>query len=174
MLAADPDPLPNSVAVVAEGSEATLTGSASCETDITHAPGIDVVKECPPSVPFGEDMTFTITVTNTGNEALEQVTVTDTLLGGDITADFEFPDPFPAGGEVTHEFTYTPGADEDPVENTVDVSGVGADSGVTATGTASCSTDIVSAPGHQHRQGRAVPEARGRHDHLLVHGHQPR
>ena len=145
VLAADPDPLPNSVSVSASGHESktTINGSASCETDITHVPGIQVVKECPQTVIFGEDVTFTITVTNTGNEALEQVKVTDDLLGGDITADFNLADPFPVGGEATHEFTYSPGADEDPVKNTVDVSGVGADSGVMATASASCSTDVL-------------------------------
>jgi uncharacterized repeat protein (TIGR01451 family) len=145
VLAADPDPLPNSVSVSASGhdSKAAINGSASCETDITHVPGIQVVKECPQTIIFGDDVTFTITITNSGNEALEQVTVSDLLLGGDITADFDFPDPFPAGGEVSHEFTYSPGTDEVTVENTVDVSGVGADSGVTATASASCSTDVL-------------------------------
>ena len=70
---------------------------ASCTTDITHEPGIDVTKSCPESVPFGEDIEYTITVTNTGNEALEGVTVDDTLLG-DITGefDFDFSNPSPS------------------------------------------------------------------------------
>ena len=150
VLANDPDPLPNSVAVVAKGaiSQATLNGSASCETDITHVPGIDVKKTCPDTAAFGEDVTFTITVTNTGNEALEQVTVTDALLGGDITADFNLPDPLPVGDTVySADFTYTPGADEDPVENSVTASGDGTDSGVEASDTSACDTDITHAPG---------------------------
>jgi uncharacterized repeat protein (TIGR01451 family) len=148
VLAADPDPLPNSVSVSATGhiSTATVTGSASCQTDITHVPGIDVVKECPQSVPFGEDVTYTITVTNTGNEPLENLLVSDALLGGDITADFNFPNPFPVGGTASAEFTYTPGADEDPVQNSVTASGDGADSGVTATASASCETNVTHAP----------------------------
>jgi uncharacterized repeat protein (TIGR01451 family) len=148
VLAADPDPLPNSVSVSATGhiSTAAVTGSASCQTDITHVPGIQVVKECPQTVPFGDDVTYTITVTNTGNEALENVLVSDALLGGDITAAFNLADPFPVGGTASAEFTYTPGADEDPVANSVTASGDGVDSGTPVTDTAVCSTD-VSNPG---------------------------
>jgi uncharacterized repeat protein (TIGR01451 family) len=147
VLANDPDPLPNSVAVVAKGaiSQATLNGSASCQTDITHQPGISVTKTCPESVPFGDDVTFTITIENTGNEPLDDVVVTDALLGGDITADFNLPDPLPVGNtEYSAQFTYTPGADEDPVENSVHVEGVGADSGVSAEDDASCDTDVLA------------------------------
>jgi uncharacterized repeat protein (TIGR01451 family) len=150
VLANDPDPLPNSVAVVAKGaiSQATLNGSASCQTDITHQPGISVTKTCPESVPFGDDVTFTITIENTGNEPLDDVVVTDALLGGDITADFNLPDPLPVGNtEYSAQFTYTPGADEDPVENSVHVEGVGADSGVSADDDASCDTDVLHQPG---------------------------
>jgi hypothetical protein len=72
--------------------------------------------------------------------------VSDALLGGDITAAFNLADPFPAGGTASAEFTYTPGADEDPVVNSVTASGDGVDSGTLVTDTASCSTD-VSNPG---------------------------
>ena len=149
VLASDPDPLPNSVSVSASGhiSTATVTGSASCETDITHVPGIDVTKSCPQTVAFGADITYTITVTNTGNEALENVSVSDALLGGDITAAFNLPDPLPVGNTVySADFTYTPGANEDPVVNSVTASGDGVDSGTPVTDTAACSTD-VSNPG---------------------------
>ncbi|HEX6580397.1 MAG TPA: hypothetical protein VF195_05965 [Actinomycetota bacterium] len=143
----DPDPLPNTVTVTADGvfSSTQVTDTDTCETDITHEPAIDVEKTCPLEVPFGEDVTFTITVKNTGNEPLENVSVTDALLGGDITAAFNLPDPLPVGNTVySHDFVYTPGANEDPVENSVTASGDGVDSGVTATDTDECETDILN------------------------------
>ena len=143
----EPDPLPNSVTVTADGviSSAAVEDTAGCETDITHVPGIDVTKSCPTLVAFGEDITYTITVTNTGNEPLVGVTVTDTLLG-DITGDFDFDfsEPFPVGEVATAVVTYTPEADEDPVSNSVTASGTGADSQVEATDTAVCTTDIAN------------------------------
>jgi len=151
VLASDPDPLPNSVAVTAEGltSEATVTGNASCQTDIVHQPGIDVTKSCPAAVAAGADIEYTITVKNTGNEALTGVTVNDTLLGN-ITGDFDFDfsQPFPAGAVATAVVTYEQQAgDPDPITNTVTATGVGADSGARATDTASCTTDITHVPG---------------------------
>ena len=146
----DPDPLPNTVTVTADGvfSSAQVTDTDTCDTDITHEPGIDVEKTCPRSVPFGEDIEYTITVRNTGNEPLENVSVTDALLGGDITAAFNLPDPLPVGNTVySEDFTYTPGANEDPVENSVTASGDGVDSGVTDTDTDTCDTDITHEPG---------------------------
>jgi uncharacterized repeat protein (TIGR01451 family) len=118
---------------------------ASCTTDITHEPAIDVTKSCPASVPFGEDIEYTITVENTGNEPLVGVTVNDTLLG-DITGDFDFDfsNPFPVGEVATAVVLYSPGADEDPVLNTVTATGTGADSGVEASDEASCTTDVLN------------------------------
>ena len=111
--AGDPDPVTNTVTATGNGADSGVEASdeASCETDITHEPDIDVTKSCPESVPFGEDIEYTITVENTGNEALEGVTVTDTLLG-DITGefDFDFANPFPVGEVATAVVTYTPGA----------------------------------------------------------------
>jgi uncharacterized repeat protein (TIGR01451 family) len=70
--------------------------------------------------------------------------VDDTLLG-DITGDFDvdFANPFPVGGVATAVVTYSPGADEDPVNNTVTAKGNGADSGVEASDEASCETDVL-------------------------------
>ena len=120
-----------------------------------------MTKSCPQTVPFGEDITYTITVTNTGNEALEGVTVNDTLLG-DITDQFDvdFSGSFGVGEVATATVTYSPGADEDPVNNTVTATGTGADSEAEASATASC-WDRRPAPGHPDRQGRAEPGARG-------------
>jgi hypothetical protein len=144
---ADEDPVTNTVTASGTGEDSGVEASAeaSCETDITHEPGIDVTKSCPESVPFGEDIDYTITVTNTGNEPLVGVTVDDTLLG-DITDEFDvdFADPFPVGGVATANVSYSPGADEDPVTNTVTASGTGEDSGVEASDVASCTTDVAN------------------------------
>ena len=140
-------------------------------------PGIDVEKTCPRSVPFGDDVNFTITVKNTGNEPLENVSVTDALLGGDITAAFNLPDPLPVGNTVySHDFDYTPGANEDPVENSVTASGDGVDSGVTDTDTDECETDVTHEPDIARyaqrvivfKDGRVVEDGPG----MAAHWHQ--
>ena len=146
--AGDPDPLTNTVTATGTGADsgAEASDEASCTTDITHEPGIDVTKSCPESVPFGEDIEYTITVENTGNEALVGVTVDDTLLG-DITGDFDFDfaDPFPVGESPQRSSSYTPQAgDPDPLTNTVTATGTGADSGAEASDEASCTTDILN------------------------------
>ena len=161
--AGDPDPLTNTVTASGNGADSGVEASdeASCTTDITHEPGIDVTKSCPESVPFGEEIEYTITVTNTGNEALVGVTVNDTLLG-DITGDFDvdFANPFAVGATATAVVTYTPQAgDPDPLTNTVTASGNGADSGVEASDEASCTTDITHEPGID--VTKSCPEAAG-------------
>ena len=141
----DGDPVTNTVTATGDWQAGetsdTVSATADCTTDIIQAPGIDVTKSCPDLVGAGEAISYTITVTNTGTEALEGVTVVDTLLG-DITAEFEFDDPFPVDGEATAVVSYTPGAGEDPVTNTVTASGTGVDSGDSVSATASCTTDV--------------------------------
>ena len=39
-----------------------------------------------PCLNVGSEVTYTFTVTNTGTVSINTVTITDTLLGGDITA----------------------------------------------------------------------------------------
>jgi uncharacterized repeat protein (TIGR01451 family) len=147
----DGDPVTNTVTATGDWTAGetsdSVSATAECTTDITHAPGIGVTKSCPQTVAFGADITYTITVTNTGNDALEGVTVNDTLLG-DITDQFDvdFSGSFGVGEVATATVTYSPGAGEDPVSNTVTVAGTGADSDVEVSASASCSTD-VSNPG---------------------------
>ena len=143
VVAADPDPLPNSVTVTAQGaiSKVNLTGSSSCETDILN-PKIDVSKTCTATAQVGDTITYTITVKNTGDETLNNVTVNDTLLGN-LSGSFD--DVFSPNEEESHDFTYTVTAQSpDPVPNTVTASGTGATSQDTVTDTASCSTDILN------------------------------
>jgi uncharacterized repeat protein (TIGR01451 family) len=150
-VAGDGDPVTNTVTATGDWDAGetsdSVSDTAECTTDITHAPGIVVTKSCPPLVASGAEISYTITVTNTGNEALGGVTVNDTLLG-DITADFDFDfsGSFPVGEVATATVTYLPGADADPVSNTVTATGIGVDSEDQATGSASCTTD-VSNPG---------------------------
>ena len=142
VLAGDPDPLPNSVSVSTTGgtSQVTVNGSASCETDILH-PDITVTKSCTPTAQVGDTITYTITVTNSGDENLESITVSDSLLG-DLSS--SFADTLAAGDSESHDFTYVVTAQSpDPVPNTVTASGVGVTSEDTVTATASCSTDVL-------------------------------
>ncbi len=143
VVAADPDPLPNSVTVTAKGavSQVTLTGSSSCETDILN-PDIKVTKTCTDFAQVGDVITYTITVENTGDETLNGVTVMDSLLGN-LSGSYD--DVFSPGEEESHDFTYTVTENSpDPVPNTVTASGTGATSNDTVTDTASCSTDILN------------------------------
>ncbi len=66
--AGDPDPLTNTVTASGNGADSGVEASdeASCTTDITHQPGIDVTKSCPESVPFGAEIEYTITVDEHG------------------------------------------------------------------------------------------------------------
>jgi uncharacterized repeat protein (TIGR01451 family) len=141
--AGDPDPITNTVTATGTGADsgAEATDTASCTTDIVHVPGIAVRKSCPAQAGEGDTITYSITVSNTGNEALEDVTVMDSVLG-DLSD--SFGNTLDVGDSETQEFDYTvPEGGEDPLVNIVAVSGSGVDSGTTVTGTATCSTDIL-------------------------------
>src|SRR5205814_577608 len=119
----------------------TVSDQADCTTDISHTAGIDVSKTCPEGGNIGDAITYSITVTNTGDEALTDVVVNDPLLGGDLAG---FPSTLAVGASVTKTFTHTVTADDpDPLTNTVTASGTGADSDQTVSDQAECSTDVV-------------------------------
>ena len=110
-------------------------------------PEIDVEKTCPASVPAGQEIDYTITVENTGEEALVDVTIDDSLLG-EITGEFnfDFTGEFPVGAVATATVSYSPGPNENPVENTVTASGTGAESDSDTSDDDSCTTDVIEGP----------------------------
>jgi uncharacterized repeat protein (TIGR01451 family) len=143
----DPDPLTNTVTATAVGADSgtRVTDTDSCDTDVAHTPGIDVEKTCPTGGNIGDQITYSITVTNTGDEALTGVVVNDPLLGGNLAG---FPSSLAVGGSVTRTVTHTITADDpDPLTNTVTASGTGTDSGVSVEDTDSCGTDVHHQPG---------------------------
>ena len=85
--AGDPDPITNTVTASGTGADSGVEASdeASCETDILH-PTIDVEKQCTELAHVGDTVTYTITVTNTGDTTLYDISVDDDILGhiGDI------------------------------------------------------------------------------------------
>jgi hypothetical protein len=106
-------------------------------------PVIDVEKSCPGSVDAGAEIEYTITVENTGNEALVDVSVDDTLLG-DITGDFvpALSLGLAVGATATATVTHTaPGAGS--VTNTVTATGTGAVSDTDDSDTATCQTQVT-------------------------------
>jgi uncharacterized repeat protein (TIGR01451 family) len=80
--AADPDPLPNTAtATGTDPAGGTVTGSGTHLVDIIH-PDIDLVKEADPtSGSPGTVITYTYTVTNSGDVDLFNVSVDDNVLG---------------------------------------------------------------------------------------------
>src|SRR4029453_1567569 len=80
--AGDPVDLDNSVTVTADGvtSEAAVTDTAECDTT-NRNPEVTITKTCPDFGLVGDVLTYQIVVTNSGDEALENVVVTDTVEG---------------------------------------------------------------------------------------------
>ena len=76
------DPLLNAVTASGNGADSGVEASdeASCDTDVLN-PAIGVTKSCTELAHVGDTVTYTITVTNTGDEDLDNVTVNDTILG---------------------------------------------------------------------------------------------
>jgi len=90
----------------------TVSGNATYVAQWTLIPvaAIDVEKEASPSEVFvGQDITFTITVTNTGNQVLYNVDVVDERL--DFTDTITILDP---GQTETYTITYTTNSEDVP------------------------------------------------------------
>ncbi len=106
------------------------TGPAVSDTDpetvvIPSGPAIELVKTgaLDGDAAAGETVTYTFTVTNTGNVTLEDVAVTDPLTGGAVTLDVTTLAP---GDVATGTATYTltqADVDAGEVENTASVTG---------------------------------------------------
>jgi len=85
--ATDPDPLPNTVTVTGTGPSGQVSDTDTHSVDIIH-PAIKIVKTAKPtSIGPGETVTYTYTVTNTGDVTLFDVKVTDNKLGNICTID---------------------------------------------------------------------------------------
>jgi uncharacterized repeat protein (TIGR01451 family) len=112
----------------------------NCPITTTTPPptGIDVTKTCPARASVDDRITYRITVRNSGQEVLNTVAVTDTLLGK-----LTFPASLTVGQSVTETVNRTVlQGDPDPLVNTVTATAIGATTATAVTDTANCTTDI--------------------------------
>jgi uncharacterized repeat protein (TIGR01451 family) len=103
-------------------------------------PGLNVLKSCPPSGTVGDQITYTITVQNTGQDVLNNIQVNDTILG---SLSGSFADSLAGGASESHTFPYTLTASPDPITNVVTATATAAQSSTTLTDTADCTTDVL-------------------------------
>ena len=106
------DWLNGSVKNTATASANGLTSNqASATADAVISPSLHITKQ---TVPVGvtydavnEVITYTIMLTNTGNVALDNWSITDSLISGDLNCDLATTTPLAAGGTITCHPTYT-------------------------------------------------------------------
>lgn len=155
----DPDNVTGNVHATLEDAETSLGDPINTGNDDTPLinldalgepepePDISVTKECTAEVEAGADIEYTITITNTGEEAVTIVSVEDTLLfpGTNIADMFDQSlDP----GESTSQNFSIPAPDEaGTVTNTVTVVATGDESEVEATSGSTCETTVTGEPG---------------------------
>jgi uncharacterized repeat protein (TIGR01451 family) len=136
-----PTPVPPGTWTVNLGEGEIATGKDF--GNFLPVPSIDITKTANPTVSKVDDeVVYTITIHNTGNIGLENITVTDTLLG-DLSG--SFADTLAPGASESHNFPYTiKVTDLDPLPNTATVHSdpVGA-STTDVTDFASASVDLV-------------------------------
>ena len=118
----------------------TASATASIQLHILE-PEITVTKTADtPISKVGDTVIYTITVENTGDETLYDITVVDSLLGdlGGSYADIMAP-----GASETHQFPYViKDTDPDPLPNVVEVTGTDI-SGFTVTDSDNVNVDLV-------------------------------
>ncbi|MGH2679715.1 MAG: DUF7507 domain-containing protein [Actinomycetota bacterium] len=151
----DGDPLTNSVTASATGdiSDTDVSDDADCTTDVLN-PDIDVDKTCTEFAQVGDTITYTITVTNTGDEDLEAITVQDSLLG-DLSG--SYADTLAAGDSESHDFDYLVTENSpDPVPNEVTATGAGVSSEEVVDSSANCSTDVLNPDIDVDKEGPAL------------------
>jgi uncharacterized repeat protein (TIGR01451 family) len=111
ILAADyPGPLVNTADVYANpvGLPNDITDEDSATLTIIINPDISITKDVSHTTSkVGDVVTYTIVVTNTGDIALENMVVTDALLGGNITSEFGFDATLAPGASKTAVIPYT-------------------------------------------------------------------
>ncbi|MBI2852664.1 MAG: DUF11 domain-containing protein [Chloroflexi bacterium] len=139
--AGDPNPLDNTITTVyqVDGLPNQLTRDASARVIIAN-PSIEVTKTANTEISkAGDEVIYTITITNTGDTELTGITVIDSLLGN-ISG--SFPPVLGPGQSATAIFprTVLP-IDPDPLVNTVTVSGTF--ESITVTASASATVDLV-------------------------------
>ena len=114
----DPDPVENTVTAHYHPLLLTndITSSDNCSVDLVH-PGISVTKTSDPISKTGDNVTYTITVTNTGDDTLVKDSIIDSLVGN---IGSYFLDNLTQGASDNVSYTYTvTGTEPDPIENTV-------------------------------------------------------
>lgn len=104
-------------------------------------PAISVAKECPEVVTVGGTITYRITITNTGEEALEDIQVVDSLFG-DISDLFDDTLDVGESDTVERSFIIPANLGGQTLTNEVTVTATGAESEVEATASTSCETEI--------------------------------
>ena len=123
----DPDPLVNTVTVEADDFVAGVDGFQSQSVSDTDEATVDLVQPSveitkvptPTTSKVGDTVNYEICVNNTGTVGLENITVTDTLLG-DLSA--SFADTLAASASECQTFPYVvQEGDPDPLPNTATV-----------------------------------------------------
>ena len=104
----DTDPLENTVTAVGTAPvlQDSLVVSDSAEVKLV-TPSVNLTKTVTPTTAeVGDTVTYTIRVENTGDWGLENLTVTDPMLGGNITEDFDFDSVLAEDGSREASFSY--------------------------------------------------------------------